>query len=282
VPRVEGGVSVATMAQDAPATIESMHTTSSDGTKIGWRQLGTGPAIVVTHGAIATGEQWLPVAHALADEYTMLLVDRRGRGLSGDAEGYDLSTEMADLEAVLAVAGPGATVLGHSYGAITAAATVAAGAGVSALVLYEPPLPVNGSVLGTAIAPLAAAVAAGENERALSIMLTDIVHTPEADVDALRQTPMWAEMVALAPTLERELRVVDGLAGDLDRFTTIRQSTLLLLGSDTAQHHVDATRFLTEHLPHTTLVELPGQEHFAQATAPTLVADAVRSFLRRA
>jgi pimeloyl-ACP methyl ester carboxylesterase len=189
---------------------------------------------------------------------------------------------MADLEAVLAVAGPGAAVLGHSYGAITAAATTAAGAGVSALVLYEPPLPVDGPLVGAAIAHLAAAVAAGENERALSIMLTDIVHTPEADVDALRRTPMWAEMVALAPTLEREMRVVDGLADDLDRFTTIRQPTLLLLGSDTAQHHVDATRFLIEHLPHTTLVELPGQEHFAQATAPTLVADAVRSFLRRA
>ncbi|MCH6170364.1 alpha/beta fold hydrolase [Pseudonocardia alaniniphila] len=270
------------MAQDAPATITIRHATSSDGTTIGWRQLGSGPAIVVMHGAIATGEQWLPVAHALADEYTMLLVDRRGRGLSGDAEAYDLSTEVADLEAVLAVAGPGATVLGHSYGAITAAATVAAGAGVSALVLYEPPLPVNGSFLGTALAPLAAAVAAGENERVLSIMLTDIVHTPEADVDALRQTTMWAEMVALAPTLERELRVVDGLAGDVDRFTTIRQPTLLLLGSDTAQHHVDATRFLTERLPHATLVELPGQEHFAHATAPTLVADVVRSFLRGA
>ncbi|MFD1519819.1 alpha/beta hydrolase [Pseudonocardia yunnanensis] len=270
------------MAQDAPATIEIRHTTSADGTKIGWRRLGTGPAIVVTHGAIATGEQWLPVARALADEHTMLLLDRRGRGLSGDAEGYDLGTEMADLEAILAVAGPGATLLGHSYGAITAAATVAAGADVSALMLYEPPLPVNGPLVGTTIAPLAAAVAAGENERALSIMLTDIVHTPEADVDALRQTSMWAEMVALAPTLEREMRVVDGLAGDLDRFTTIRQPTLLLLGSQTAQHHVDATRFLIEHLPHATLVELPGQEHFAQATAPTLVADTVRSFLRRA
>jgi pimeloyl-ACP methyl ester carboxylesterase len=281
VPGAAGGASVAVMAQDATATIEIRHTTSSDGTTIGWRQLGTGPAIVVTHGAISTGEPWLPVAHALADEYTMLLVDRRGRGLSGDAEDYDLSTEVADLEAVLAAAGPGAALLGHSYGGITACAAVAAGADVSGLVLYEPPLPVNGPVTGGSLPALAATIAAGDHERALTIMLSDMVRVPDADVAALRQTPMWAGMVALVPTLERELQVIDGLVGGLDPFTTIRQRTLLLLGTETAQHHVDATRFLAGHLPGATVVELPGQEHFANVTAPAVVADAVRSFLPR-
>ena len=268
------------MAPDAASTVEVRHTTSSDGTSIGWRQLGTGPAIVVTHGAIATGEQWLPVAQALADEYTVLLVDRRGRGVSGDADDYGLGTEVADLEAVLAAAGPGAALLGHSYGGIIASAAVAAGADVSGLVLYEPPLPVNGPVTGGGLPALAATLAAGDHERALTIMLSDMVRVPDADVAALRQTPMWAGMVALAPTLERELQVIDGLVGGLDPFTTIRQRTLLLLGTETAQHHVDATRFLAGHLPGATVVEFPGQEHFANVTAPAVVADAVRSFLR--
>jgi pimeloyl-ACP methyl ester carboxylesterase len=261
--------------------IEIKRTTSTDGTRIGWRQLGTGPAIVIAHGAISTGEQWLPAAEILAEHHTVMLVDRRGRGLSGDAQDYSLSTEVADLNAVLAAAGPGATLLGHSYGAIVAAAVAAAGADISALVLYEPPLPVSGPVAGDALAPLAAAVAAGEHDRALSIMLTDIVHVDEADIADLRQTPMWAEMVALVPTLPREMRVIDDLVGDLDRFTTIQQRTLLLLGLQTPQHHIDATRYLVEKLPAATLVEIPEQGHFAHVAVPGTVTDAVRCFLRR-
>ncbi|MFD1521812.1 alpha/beta hydrolase [Pseudonocardia yunnanensis] len=255
------------------------HTTSADGTPIGWRQLGTGPAIVIAHGAISTGEQWLPVAQILAEHYTVMLVDRRGRGLSGDAADYDLSTEVADLDAVLAAAGPGAAVIGHSYGAIIAAAAAAAGADISALILYEPPLPVVDLIAGDACTSCAAAVAAGEHERALSIMLTDIVNMDEPDLADLRQTPMWERMVDLVPTLPRELRAIDGLVGDLDRFTTIQQRTLLLLGETTAQYQVDATRFLVERLPAATRVEIPEQAHFAHVAVPGTVADAVRSFL---
>jgi pimeloyl-ACP methyl ester carboxylesterase len=140
------------MAPEASATIETGHTTSSDGTTIGWHRLGTGPAVVVVHGALATGEQFLPVAHAPADEYTLFLVDRRGRPLSGHAEDHDLATEIADIEAVLAVSGPGATLFGHSYGGIVSAAIAAAGADISALVLYESPLPVAGPLPESAMA----------------------------------------------------------------------------------------------------------------------------------
>ena len=255
------------------------HATSADGTPIGWRQVGTGPAIVIAHGAVSMGEQWLPVAQILAEHHTVMLVDRRGRGLSGDAPDYDLSTEVADLDAVLAAAGPGTAVIGHSYGAIIAAAAAAAGADISALVLYEPPLPVVDLIGGDACTSCAAAVAAGEYEQALSIMLSDIVHMDEADLADLRQTPMWARLVDLVPTVPRELGVINGLVGDLDRFTTIEQRTLLLLGETTAQYQVDATRFLAERLPAATRVEIPEQAHFAHVTVPGTVADAVRSFL---
>jgi pimeloyl-ACP methyl ester carboxylesterase len=269
------------MAPEASAPIETGHTTSSDGTTIGWHRLGTGPAVVVVHGALATGEQFLPVAHALADEYTLFLVDRRGRPLSGDAEEHDLATEIADVQAVLAVAGPGATLFGHSYGGIVSAATAAAGADISALVLYEPPLPVGGPLPESALAAIAAAVGIGDNDRALTIFLSGILHASDATVADLRQTPTWAEWAALAPVWLRELRVITALVGDLDRFTAIRNRTLLLLGADSPQHQIDATGFLAEHVPGATLVEFPGQEHFAHVAEPVAVADAIRSFLRQ-
>jgi pimeloyl-ACP methyl ester carboxylesterase len=271
------------MTSDARTAIEIKHTTSADGTSIGWRQLGTGPAIIAVHGSLATGKQWLPVAQILAEHYTVMLVDRRGRGLSGDAENYSLSTEVADLEAVLAVAGPGpgARLFGHSYGAIVAAATASAGADISALILYEPPLWVNGADPRqvTITSSITAAVAAGDHAGALSMFLTARVGMAEADVADLRQTLNWAEMVEGIPTLPRELNVIDGLDDDLDPFTTIEKGALLLIGKESARKYVDVTRFLLEKLPTTTLVEIPGQGHFAHVAVPETVADAIRSFL---
>jgi pimeloyl-ACP methyl ester carboxylesterase len=92
---------------------------------------------------------------------------------------------------------------------------------------------------------------------------------------------MWAEWAALAPVWLRELRVIDALPDDLDRFTAIRKRTLLLLGADSPQYQIDATGFLSEHTPDTTLVEFPGQEHFAHVSEPAAVAEAIRSFLRQ-
>jgi pimeloyl-ACP methyl ester carboxylesterase len=277
---VSGRRSFAIMAPDTHA-VEIKQVNSADGTSIGWRQLGTGPALVVVHGSIATGEQWLPVAQILAEQYTVMLVDRRGRGLSGDAQDYGLSTEVADLEAVLAAAGAGARLIGHSYGAIMAAATAAAGADISALVLYEPPLPVNGADprQRAVSSSIAAAVAAGDHDGALSMMLTGRVGMAEADVANLRRTPKWAEMLEGILPLPRELQLIDGLVDDLDRFTTIRQRTLLLKGKETASKYVGVMRFLVENLPTTTLVEIPDQGHFAHVAVPDTVADAVRTFL---
>jgi hypothetical protein len=88
-------------------TLES--TTSADGTTIGYLRRGTGPALVITHGSVSTSEQWLPATEHLAQHFTCYVHDRRGRGRSGDATAYDLSTEVADIAALMAVAGPAHT-----------------------------------------------------------------------------------------------------------------------------------------------------------------------------
>jgi pimeloyl-ACP methyl ester carboxylesterase len=269
------------MTSDVRGAIEIKHATSADGTSIGWRQLGAGPVIVIVHGGIATGEQWLSVAQILAEQYTVMLVDRRGRGLSGDAPDYRLSAEVADLEAVLAVAGAGARLFGHSYGAIVAAATAAAGADISALVLYEPPLWVSGvdPRQRAVTSSVTEAVAVGDHDGALSMFLTGRVGMAEADVANVRRSPKWAEMLETISSLPRELHVIDGLSDELDQFTTIKRPTLLLIGKETAHKYVDVMRFLGEKLPITTLVEIPGQGHFAHIAVPNTVADSVRSFL---
>src|SRR5206468_9786295 len=91
---------------------------SADGTQIGFRRLGTGPALVIVHGSLSTSQDYLPVAGLLQDSFTCYVVDRRGRGLSGAGADYSIEREYDDIAAVLAGAGPDAFLLGHSFGAI--------------------------------------------------------------------------------------------------------------------------------------------------------------------
>ena len=95
-------------------------TRSADGTSIGFVRLGSGPAVVFVHGSLSTGDDWLQVATAMTEQFTCFIMDRRGRGRSGDASDYSLDREYEDIKAVLDIVGPGTHLLGHSYGAICA------------------------------------------------------------------------------------------------------------------------------------------------------------------
>jgi pimeloyl-ACP methyl ester carboxylesterase len=57
--------------------------TSKDGTIIGYRQMGSGPGIIIMHGGISSSQYYMKLGAALSDEFTVYIPDRRGRGLSG-------------------------------------------------------------------------------------------------------------------------------------------------------------------------------------------------------
>ncbi|GAA1596611.1 alpha/beta hydrolase [Kribbella hippodromi] len=83
--------------------------TSRDGTEIGYYKTGTNaqaPAVVVLHGSMESARSHLLLAEALADEFTVYLPDRRGRGLSGPHRpNHSIQTEVEDLQAVLKATG---------------------------------------------------------------------------------------------------------------------------------------------------------------------------------
>jgi pimeloyl-ACP methyl ester carboxylesterase len=93
---------------------------SRDGTTIGVWRSGDGPPLVLVHGAAADHSRWAPVLPALEQRFTVLAIDRRGRGASGDASDYEIEREYEDLAEVVASVGEEAAVLGHSYGGICA------------------------------------------------------------------------------------------------------------------------------------------------------------------
>lgn len=255
-------------------------TTSADGTAIGYFRRGTGPGLVITHGSVSTSEQWVPATEHLAQHFTCFVHDRRGRGRSGDAAAYDLTTEVADIAAMLAVAGPGAHLLGHSYGALCALAYAETQPFGGTLLLFEPPLAVHGPVAGPGLPAYRELVAAGDLDGAFEFALINFVRVPTTAVPEIRRTPLWVSCVPLTPTWVRELEQIDALGGDLKRYASITATTHLIAGTATTPFLHESAHALADVIPHATISDLAGLDHFAHLVDSVGFATVVRAAIR--
>ena len=51
---------------------------SSDGTTIGYRQLGRGPGLILVHGGMKSSQDFMKLAELLAENFTLYLPDNAG------------------------------------------------------------------------------------------------------------------------------------------------------------------------------------------------------------
>lgn len=252
-----------------------------DGVRIGLLTAGSGPALLLVHGGMGLIDNWASVWPALTTQFTVTAMDRRGRGSSGDGDGYALEREYADVAAVAATlageqGGP-VDVVGHSYGATCVLGAAARGAPFRRVVLYEPPGPQT--VANGWADRVAAMVADGKAGRAVISFLTEILGLSQAEVEALRDAGGPDVRPIAAATLPREARALAG--ADLTaEAVRARPPTLLLLGTDSPPWAGEITRQLAEVLPAASVTELPGVGHLALDSAPDLVTSAVIGFLR--
>ncbi len=92
------------------------------GVRIHYETEGTGRALVLHHGTMGSGPDWLDLGYvdALRDRHKLILIDARGHGRSDkphDPAAYDLRLRAADVVAVLDDLGvPAASFLGYSMG----------------------------------------------------------------------------------------------------------------------------------------------------------------------
>jgi pimeloyl-ACP methyl ester carboxylesterase len=259
--------------------------TSADRTRISYRQLGTGPALLFVHGSISTHTDWMRVAKLLALHYTCYTMDRRGRAHSGNGRSpYSLDREYEDIAAVLdtaetAQAAPIAALIGHSYGAVCVLGA-ALRHPVPKLVIYEPPLPAGGPVGGEYLEPYKQAIARHDPDAALEIGLTHYSRLPAEAIAAMRATKAWPRLCTLAPTWIREIEAMDALDSTVDRYAALRCPVLLLVGSLSPEHPLrDASRALAQVLPNARVEIIEGHGHVAMRTAPEQVAQLIKDFL---
>ena len=262
----------------AARTKEPEKAVSEDGTPIAAWRSGEGPPLVLVHGAAADHSRWAPVLPALEARFTVVAIDRRGRGQSGDAREYAIEREYEDVAAVVEMAGEGVDVLGHSYGGICALEAALLTDKVGRLVLYEPPMGFLASPPDV-VDRLQELLDEGKRDELVSFFMQKVAGLPADQVELLRSLPAWEARLAVADTIPREERASREYRFDPDRFRGLDVPTLFLQGGDSPAPFKAAGEALREALPDCRVVVMPGQRHAAMDTGTELFTAEVLSFL---
>lgn len=189
-------------------TNDAMRVTSPDGTKVAYWVAGDeGPPLLLVHGTTADHTRWGPLLPHLTAHATVYVVDRRGRGSSGDAGLYSAAREFEDVAAVVdAIArahGTAVDLYGHSYGALCALGAAALTDNVRKLVLYEPAIAASDAQSDATVDSMDELLERGEREAVVEMLFRDVLGMTADELAMFKAAPSWAGRVAAAHTVPR-------------------------------------------------------------------------------
>jgi pimeloyl-ACP methyl ester carboxylesterase len=255
---------------------------SKDGTSIAYERRGHGPPLVMVHGSTVDHTRWGGVVSDLAERFTLLMVDRRGRGQSGDGSAYSIEREFEDVVAVLESTGVPAHLLAHSYGAICALEALRLTERIAKVVLYEPPLPLPGQGLtftSDLVPRLQALLAAGDRDGVVATFMREVIRISEQEIEGMRRTSSWAVRLSAAHTIPREVAVANTYRFRAEGFAGVRVPALFVVGSLSPAYMHEATTMASAALAGSQVESLRGQGHAAMSTGPRVFLDKVLPFL---
>ena len=282
--------------------------TSKDGTTIGFRQFGSGPAVVILHGGALASQHYMKLGSALADVFTVCIPDRRGRGMSGPY-GPDSSIEREDEDLAAVVAETGAQcVFGTADGGLFALHGSVSIPQIRRVAVFEPVIFVGqpgldefkktidrgealvaGGDIAVAISSLAADAGNDPRTQAVSplyrvmgrVLAAPLVCRALLLLDALAARGDTVALRDLVPALIPELRQVTATEGTIDYYRSVTAECLLMCGTGAPPLFTATQDALQQVLPHATRVSLPGLNHGAaqdQGGNPAVIAGQLRQF----
>lgn len=248
--------------------------TSKDGTTIAYDKKGEGPLLILVLGALNRRSQGKKLTELLADRFTVVSYDRRGRGDSTDTLPYYTNKEVEDITALIDELGGNAYLYGHSSGCVLALiAAKKLGNKVKGLALYE--LPYNSDPTAQEISQTyrkELAYLLSEDKRGDAVVLfVKSVGVSNKQIAAMQRMPIWKGLTAMAPTLAYDAIELMGLYPKLD-IKGIGAETLIMHGSKSPEFMGETAKKLSEAMPRAQLCTLDGQAHDvrADALAPVL------------
>lgn len=254
--------------------------TSADGTPIAYERTGSGPPLVLVHGATVDHTTWVQALPFLEEQFTVYAIDRRGRGESSDAEVYALDREVEDVVAVVESIGEPIHLLGHSFGGLVSLEAAVRTESLRRLVLYEGSPHVDRSAdEKQALAEIRTAIDEGDRDEALIMFYREIGHLTEEEIEYIRSQPTWQQRIDVVHTALREVEVGYEYDFEPDRFRELTTPTLLLVGEESSATEHQAAETLCDVLPDCRIAILDNQQHVAYRMAPELFAQTVIEFL---
>lgn len=270
--------------------VSTSTTISGDGTVIAYHSLGAGPGLVIVGGVLSDGSDYLHLAEALADRYTVYVMERRGRPGSGPQRaGHSIEDECADLMAVATATGSRAA-FGHSFGGLVVLETARREPVFDELFVFEPGVPVRGQLTAGWCDGYQQRLESGDRRGAFAWMVKNAGMAPRPltvmPVGYIRlmlriaiRGPKWDRMDHLLEANLGEHRLQATLdAPDLARFATINARTILI-GGNKSPDSISGPLLheLASNITDSTVVILPGLGHLAPEDNPGPIATTLLS-----
>jgi pimeloyl-ACP methyl ester carboxylesterase len=256
--------------------------TSKDGTKIAFDRSGEGPPVILVGGALNT-RSFGPngsLAPLLAERFTVINYDRRGRKDSSDTQPWAAEREIEDIEVLIGAAGGSACAFGISSGAALALEAANRGLAIEKLALYEAPFVVDDGrppVPDDYLERLRNLVASDRRGDAVRLFMREGVGLPAVFVAVMRVMPAWSKLKAVAHTLPYDATIVydyqKGRPLPEGRWASATMPTLVAVGGKSPAWMRNAMGELADVLPNARHHTLEGQTHIvkAEALVPVLV-----------
>jgi pimeloyl-ACP methyl ester carboxylesterase len=243
--------------------IEMEQVTSKDGTMIAFDRMGEGPPVVLVAGGSTDRSSLAGLGELLADDFTVLNHDRRGRGPSGDTPPYAIQREVEDIDAVIGAAGGSAFLFGTSSGAALALEAAASGVPAAKLALWEPPFIIDENARPPAdqVEQYERMIAEDRRGDAVEYFMTRVVHMPAEFVAGARSAPWWSGTEALAHTLAYDARIMGDYSLPLERAAAVTVPTVVLAGGADFPFMRETAQALADAIPNGQARFLEGQGH---------------------
>ncbi|MFD2872022.1 alpha/beta fold hydrolase [Mucilaginibacter ximonensis] len=261
---------------------------ADDGTVIGYRQIGQGAGLLMVHGGMQSSLSFTILARALSADFTVYVVDRRGRGLSGAyGESDDRLTEANDLLALIKTKAI-SYIFGLSSGAILTLQAALLEPSIQKIALYEPPIPLqqpwykklnssySGAMSEANLGRAFAAILKGTGDTSWFTRLPYVVLTPAFNLMMKGETTVRN----LVPTFAHDLIILQGSEQLVEQSQNLSAEVLLMQGAQSQRFLTAIIAHLKKVLPQARLVTFKRQGHLAADNSgdPVQVAAELKRF----
>jgi pimeloyl-ACP methyl ester carboxylesterase len=239
---------------------------SKDGTEIAFDRMGSGPPLILVHGAMIyrSFPQAVALAKELSAQFTVINYDRRGRGDSGDTLPYSPEREIEDIDAIIKTLGESPYLFGMSSGAALVIHSVAQSLQIRKIALYEPPFVATNFDQQQAslkfISEVQSMIAQNRRGDAMKSFMKK-VGVPAPIRIFMPLMSFWKHGLKIAHTLPYDLTILSDQSVPKELLAKIRIPSLVMSGESTAPALRMAAEATAQSIPHCEYKILAKQSH---------------------